>query len=177
MNPARPAAVNPDTDDLSVYPFLYWPIAPGAAAPSEAALANIENFMRFGGLILFDTRDDERAVGAQRTPEAEALQRVLSQLNIPPLTPVDRSHVLSRSFYLLSDLHGRVGHKPVWVASDTGGSNDGVTSVIIGGRDWAGAWATDQFGRRSGRWVNGAGQRRSVPAANANAHIAPASIW
>ena len=155
LEPGAPVAVNPDTDDLSVYPFLYWPIAPGTDAPSEAALANIENFMRFGGLILFDTRDDERAVGAQQTPEAEALQRVLSQLNIPALTPVDRSHVLSRSFYLLSDLHGRVGHKPVWVATDTGGSNDGVTSVIIGGRDWAGAWATDQFGReirQMGQW-------------------------
>lgn len=155
LEPGAPAGVNPDTDDLSVYPFLYWPIAPGAAAPSEAALSNIENFMRFGGLILFDTRDDERAVGALQTPEAIALQRVLSQLNIPPLTPVDRKHVLSRSFYLLSDLHGRVGHKPVWVATDTGGSNDGVTSVIIGGRDWAGAWASDQFGReirQMGQW-------------------------
>lgn len=156
LEPGAPAAVNPDTDDLSVYPFLYWPIVPGAETPSEAALANIENFMRFGGLILFDTRDDERAVGGtQKTPEAEALQRVLAQLNIPPLTPVDRNHVLSRSFYLLSDLHGRVGHRPVWVASDTGGSNDGVTSVIIGGRDWAGAWATDQFGReirQMGQW-------------------------
>ncbi len=155
LEPGPPVAVNPDTDDLSVFPFLYWPIAPDAAAPSEAALANIENFMRFGGLILFDTRDDERAVGPQSTPEGQALQRVLSQLNIPPLTPVDRNHVLSRSFYLLSDLHGRVGHNPVWVASDTAGSNDGVTSVIIGGRDWAGAWASDQFGRevrQMGQW-------------------------
>ncbi len=155
LEPGPPTAVDPDTDDLSVFPFLYWPIAAGATAPSEAALANIENFMRFGGLILFDTRDDERAVGPQSTPEGQALQRVLSQLNIPPLTPVDRNHVLSRSFYLLSDLHGRVGHNPVWVASDTGGSNDGVTSVIIGGRDWAGAWATDQFGReirQMGQW-------------------------
>jgi len=155
LEPGAPAGVNPETDDLSVYPFLYWPISPDAAAPSEAALANIENFMRFGGLILFDTRDDERAVGPQSTPEAQALQRVLSQLNIPPLTTVDRNHVLSRSFYLLSDLHGRVGHNPVWVASDTSGSNDGVTSVIIGGRDWAGAWASDQFGReirQMGQW-------------------------
>ncbi len=155
LEPGPPAGVDPAADDLSVYSFLYWPIAPDAEAPSDAALANIENFMRFGGLILFDTRDDERAIGAQTTPEGAALQRVLSQLNIPPLTPVDRNHVLSRSFYLLSDLHGRVGHNPVWVASDTAGSNDGVTPVIIGGRDWAGAWATDQFGRevrQMGQW-------------------------
>lgn len=148
LEPGPPAAIDPETDDLSVYPFIYWPIAAGAEAPSETALANIENFMGFGGLILFDTRDDERAVGAGSTPESQALQRVLSQLNIPPLTTVDADHVLARSFYLLpGGLYGRISSNPVWVASQTGGANDGVTPVIIGGRDWAGAWAVDQFGR------------------------------
>lgn len=147
LEPGPPAEVDPETDDLSVYPFLYWPIVPGAAAPSDAALANVENFMRFGGLILFDTRDDERAIASGATPEGQALQRILSQLNIPPLTPVDSDHVLTRSFYLLPDLPGRVRNNPVWVASEAGGANDGVTPVIIGGRDWAGAWATDSIGR------------------------------
>lgn len=147
IEPAPPAAINLDTDDLSVYSFLYWPIAPGAETPSDAALANIENFMRFGGLILFDTRDDERSVGAGTTPESEALQRILSQLNIPPLTPVDENHVLMRSFYLLNSLVGRMNNNPVWVEADSSGANDGVTAIIIGGRDWAGAWASDSFGR------------------------------
>lgn len=147
IEPAPPAGVNLDKDDLSVYPFLYWPIVPGAEAPSDAALANIENFMRFGGLILFDTRDDERAVAAGSTPEAQALQHILAQLNIPPLTPVGANHVLTRSFYLMGDLTGRVNNNPVWVQADASGANDGVTPIIIGGRDWAGAWATDSFSR------------------------------
>ena len=160
LEPGPPAGVNPETDDLSVYPFLYWPIAAGAEAPSETALANIENFMRFGGLILFDTRDDERALGPQSTAEGQALQRVLSQLNIPPLTHVDSEHVLARSFYLLpGGLEGRINNNPVWVAADASGANDGVTPVIIGGRDWAGAWAIDQFGRPV----------RSVPTSNPRA--------
>ncbi len=147
IEPGPPQIVNLDTDDLSVYPFLYWPIVPGADAPSDAALSNIENFMRFGGLILFDTRDDERAVAPGATPESLALQRILSQLNIPALTPVDTSHVLTRSFYLMTDLPGRLRNNPVWVQADTSGANDGVTPLIIGGRDWAGAWAADSFGR------------------------------
>ena len=159
LEPGPPAGVNPETDDLSVYPFLYWPIAAGAEAPSEAALANIENFMRFGGLILFDTRDDERALGPGSTPEGEALQRVLSQLNVPALAPVDADHVLARSFYLLpGGLYGRSNNNPVWVASETAGANDGVTPIIIGGRDWAGAWAVDQFGRPM-RGVDGGNPR------------------
>ena len=147
IEPAAPARINLETDDLSVYPFLYWPIVPGAEAPSDAALDNVENFMRFGGLILFDTRDDERAVSAGSTPEARALQRIVSQLNIPPLNPVPEDHVLTRSFYLLGDLVGRTNNNPVWVQAATTGANDGVTPVIIGGRDWAGAWAADNFGR------------------------------
>ena len=146
IEPARPEQVDPDTDDLAVYSFLYWPIAPGAEPPSEAALSNIENFMRFGGLVLIDTRDDERAVGVGSTPEAQALQRILRELDIPPLRPVDENHVLTRSFYLLDTLYGRMNDNPVWVEADSSGSNDGVTAIIIGGRDWAGAWAADSFG-------------------------------
>jgi len=146
FEPGSPASVNPETDDLSVYPFLYWPIIAGAEPPSDAALSNIENFMRFGGMIMFDTRDDERAIGAAATPESQALRQMLSQLDIPPLTPVDDDHVLMRSFYLLSDLHGRQRNNPVWVQTGAGGANDGVTPIIIGGRDWAGAWASDDFG-------------------------------
>lgn len=147
IEPAAPERIDPDTDDLSVYSFLYWPVAPGAEKPSDAALANIENFMRFGGLLLIDTRDDERAVGAGSTPEGQALQRILGALDIPPLTPVDENHVLMRSFYLLNSLYGRNNNNPVWVEADSSGSNDGVTAIIIGGRDWAGAWAADSFGR------------------------------
>ena len=146
IEPAPPAGVNPDTDDLSVYSFIYWPISPNAETPSDAALANIDNFMQFGGLMLIDTRDDERAVGAGSTPEGEALQRILRGLNIPPLTPVTNEHVLTRSFYLLNNLSGRMNNNPVWVEADSSGTNDGVTAVIIGGRDWAGAWAADSFG-------------------------------
>ena len=162
VEPAPPDKVNLDTDDLSIYPFLYWPITPGAEPPSEAALANIENFMRFGGLILFDTRDDERALGPGSTPESRALQAIISQLDIPPLAPVTEAHVLSRSFYLIDDLSGRAGDNAVWAKAGDGGANDGVTPVIIGGRDWAGAWATDSFGRPMrpmGRSSGGSGER------------------
>lgn len=143
--PAPPAAVDPETDDLSVYPFLYWPVTPGAANLSDQALANIETFMRFGGLIVFDTRDDERAVSNAETAEGAALKAILAGLDIPPLKPIGEGHVLYRSFYLLSDLFGRMATRPVWVQAGAG-PNDSVTPLIIGGRDWAGAWAATATG-------------------------------
>lgn len=143
--PAPPAAVDPEVDDLSVYPFIYWPVTPGAARPSDRALANIETFMRLGGLILFDTRDDERAVTGAPTPEGIALRDILGGLDLPPLAPISADHVLYRSFYLLSDLSGRMAARPVW-AQIGDGPNDSLTPVIIGGRDWAGAWAVNAAG-------------------------------
>lgn len=147
IEPATPAAIDLQNDDLSVYTLLYWPIAPGASGLTETALVNVENFMRFGGLIIFDTRDDERAVVGSETNEGAALREILNQLDIPPLTPLPDDHVLTRSFFLIDDLPGRTQSNPVWVAAQSGGENDGVTPLIIGGRDWAGAWAADDFGR------------------------------
>jgi hypothetical protein len=145
VEPAAPAAVDPEADDLSPYQFLYWPIVEGAEAPSAVALANIENFMRFGGLVVFDTRDDERAAEGATTPARLALRRVLTQIDMPPLAPPADDHVLLRSFYLLDDLPGRMALNRVFVQAE-GGANDDVTPVIIGGRDWAGAWAADALG-------------------------------
>ncbi len=47
----------------------------------------------------------------------------------------------------MEELQGRVGNNPVWVQADQTTANDGVTPIIIGGRDWAGVWATDELGR------------------------------
>ncbi len=146
IEPGQPTGINLETDDLSVFPFLYWPMIAGAPTPSETALANIESFMRSGGLVLLDTRDDERAIAGVSTPERQALQNVLLNINTPPLQPLPGDHVLTRSFYLLGDLPGRLAVNPVWVQAG-GDANDGVTPLIIGGRDWAGAWASEQTGR------------------------------
>ena len=149
LEPADPEGVSPERDELSVYPLIYWPILPGASVPSEAALARLEAYMARGGLIIFDTRDGDRVFGNQQTEEGAALRRILEQLNIPPLEPVPTGHVLRRSFYLMDDFPGRNSEGPVWVESRgvTGNVNDGVTPVIISGRDWASAWAIDEGGR------------------------------
>ncbi|MEM9495659.1 MAG: DUF4159 domain-containing protein [Pseudomonadota bacterium] len=147
VEPGTPVGVDPEADDLSVYPFLYWPVTADAEATSETALSNIEEFMRFGGMVVFDTRDDERANAGAETPEGAALRVMLSQLDVPPLTPVDEAHVMARSFYILGDLWGRQRTRPVWVQTRSDSANDGVTPIVIGGRDWAASWATDEFGR------------------------------
>jgi len=155
VEPGDPAGVDPAVDELAFFPFLYWPVTADAPAPSAQTFARVNDFLRTGGMILFDTRDADMA-GGGTTPEGQALQRIAAGLDIPPLEPVPPDHVLTRTFYLLQDFPGRFNGL-VWVeaapADATAGEgqpfrqlNDGVTPVVIGGNDWASAWAVDDNG-------------------------------
>jgi hypothetical protein len=147
--PLEPMGVNLETDDLSFYPLLYWPMDPREKALSPRALARVADYMRQGGTILFDTRD--LSIGAPGAGQA-VLKRLTKGLDFPPLEKVPADHVLTKSFYLLKDFPGRWQGAPVWVEAlppEKPGSHaparggDGVSPVIIGGNDYAAAWAID----------------------------------
>jgi hypothetical protein len=157
IEPEAPVGVDIERDELAFFPFLYWPVTADQQLPSAAALRRLNDFLRTGGMILFDTRDADVAVAGGVTPEAQQLQRIAAGLSIPPLEPVPQDHVLTRTFYLLQDFPGRFQSAPVWVeaappdAEQVEGMpfrnlNDGVTPVVIGGNDWAAAWAVDDMG-------------------------------
>ncbi|MFC3229596.1 DUF4159 domain-containing protein [Marinibaculum pumilum] len=145
VEPADPIAVDLESDEIAFFPFLYWPMAASQPDLSEAALAKVDQFMKTGGLILFDTRDqggfDARGAG----PGTQTLRRLLGQLDVPPLTPVPPDHVLTKAFYLLQEFPGRYTGGKVWVERANGAANDGVSPLVIGGHDWGAAWAVDEF--------------------------------
>ncbi|MGL4238432.1 DUF4159 domain-containing protein [Tabrizicola sp.] len=159
IEPMMPIGVDIEKDELAFFPFLYWPIPQGQAQPSDAAYAKLNQYLRTGGMILFDTRDgDVAGYGGGTTPEGQTLQVIASGLDIPPLEPLPTDHVLTRTFYLLQDFPGRHQGGEVWVEAAPNAAaeaeegmpfrnlNDGVTPVVIGGADWASAWATDDSG-------------------------------
>lgn len=154
VDPGDPMPVNIERDELAFFPLIYWPVTPDATVPSDAALARIDAYMRNGGTILFDLQDD--GLGASQltgngSPAGEALRRILSKLDIPPLEPVPDKHVLTRSFYLLDRFPGRYADGRLWVERSgqdgTSNNSDGVSSIIIGSNDYAAAWAMDATGR------------------------------
>jgi hypothetical protein len=157
IEPEAPIGVDIERDELAFFPFLYWPVTANQQLPSATAYRKLNDYLRTGGMILFDTRDSDVAGAGGTTPESQHLQRIAAGLSIPPLERVPQDHVLTRTFYLLQDFPGRFGAAPVWVeaappdAEQVEGMpfrnlNDGVTPVVIGGNDWASAWAVDQFG-------------------------------
>lgn len=156
IEPDDPIGVDIESDELAFFPFLYWPVTSNQSLPSAEAYRKLNDYMRTGGLILFDTRDGDLPAGGS-SPEAQHLQRIAAGLDIPPLEQIPRDHVLTRTFYLLQDFPGRSTRAPLWVeaappdAEQVEGMpfrnlNDGVTPVIFGGNDWAAAWAISDTG-------------------------------
>ena len=157
LEPSDPAGVDLEQDELSFYPIIYWPIDEKAAMPSESAIAHIDEYMKEGGTVLFDTRD-QFATGIEATatsPATERLRDILTHLNVPPLEPVPQDHVLTKSFYILPEFPGRFNGSPLWVEASLDAENtenrpvrrgDGVTPIMITANDFAGAWAVDANG-------------------------------
>ncbi|MBK5926619.1 DUF4159 domain-containing protein [Rhodobaculum claviforme] len=172
VEPADPIGIDLETDELAFFPFLYWPVTEGAPTPSEAAYARLNRYLRAGGMILFDTRDADMAGFGFSSPAGRRLQEIARPLDIPPLEPVPDDHVLTRTFYLIQDFPGRHTGQ-VWVEASAPDAeraegmpfrnlNDGVSPVVIGGNDWAAAWAVNERGRpmmQIGRGAAGDRQR------------------
>ncbi len=146
IEPAKPMGLDIEVDELIFFPLIYWPVTPEQPPLSDAALAKLDRYLKTGGIVLFDTRDQNAIITRQMGgvgPGAQRLRRLLEGLNIPPLHPVPPTHVLTRAFYLMQDFPGRWSGGQVWVERHEGGVNDGVSSLIVGSNDWAAAWAID----------------------------------
>ncbi|PTV93600.1 putative membrane protein (TIGR02226 family) [Rhodobacter aestuarii] len=157
VEPSAPMAVDLESDDLALFTLIYWPINAASPSPSPAGYAKLNRFLRGGGMILFDTRDADLSGFGTATEAGQRLQALAAPLDIPPLAPLPADHVLTRAFYLLQTMPGRYDG-PIWVeaapldAEQAEGMpfrnlNDGVTPVVIGGNDWAAAWAVGETGQ------------------------------
>jgi hypothetical protein len=146
-----PIGIHIERDEIVFFPLIYWPVKPDATVPSDAALARMDAYMKGGGTIFFDLREDgagSDALSGGATASSDALRRILAKLDIPPLEPVPEGHVLTKSFYLLDRFPGRYDGGKLWVErSDSegasSGTTDGVSAIIIGSNDYAAAWAMD----------------------------------
>jgi len=136
---AEPDGVDPERDSLAVYPLLYWPLTTRQNGLSDKAQGRINDFLRHGGMLLIDSRD-----GGTTSPDR--LRQLTRGIDIPPLALVSEQHVLAKSFYLLHDFPGRLTGAGLYAEEQGDAAHDFVTSVLIGGNDWAAAWAADRNG-------------------------------
>ncbi|MBI1251895.1 MAG: DUF4159 domain-containing protein [Alphaproteobacteria bacterium] len=138
VEPGEPIGVDLARDDLSIYPFIYWAAPARPQRLSSDAIANLDRYMRLGGMLLLDTRDAGRASGNTNRPAAV----MLAGLNAPPLEEVNTDHVVARAFYLMRAFPGRAARTQLWTETGSAAAaRDGVASLFVGNGDWAAAWA------------------------------------
>jgi hypothetical protein len=156
FEPGPPAGIDLDHDELSFYPLIYWPVVADRPRPSQTAIRNLDQFMKNGGTVVFDTRDAlvERGDGPP-TPEALALRQILESIEVPPLEPVPHDHVITKSFYLIDGFPGRFDNGRTWIEalppSPVDGAKpvragDNVSPIVITSNDLAAGWASGPAG-------------------------------
>jgi hypothetical protein len=162
---ADPVGLDLATDDLTFYPFIYWPVPDTVQPLTDTDRAKLASYMKNGGMIFFDTRDGGLDASLSGGGNA-SLQTLLAKLDLPPLEPVPEKHVLTRSFYLLDRFPGRYEGPAPWVETEGGGANesagaaDGVSAIVIGANDYAAAWAINDNGEPLNAIVPGSDRQR-----------------
>jgi hypothetical protein len=146
VEPADPIGLDLDRDEPRLYPLIYWPITSVQPSLSPRAAASLDRYLRTGGIVFIDTRDQQMSFDRPAGGNPD-LKRLMSGIETPPLIAMPSDHVLTKSFYLLSDMPGRWQGGKMWIEAGNGRVNDGVTTIVIGSNDYAGAWAVDQRGR------------------------------
>jgi hypothetical protein len=146
VEPADPVGLDLEKDEPRLYPLIYWAITSTQPALSARASAALDRYLRTGGILFIDTRDQQLSFDRPAGGNPD-LKRLLGGIETPPLIAMPPDHVLTKSFYLLSDMPGRWAGGKIWIESGNGRVNDGVTTIVIGANDYAGAWAVDQRGR------------------------------
>lgn len=139
--------VDPEIDTLYPYPFLYWPMTAAQRPLSLSAAQAVQNYMTRGGTVVFDTRDLQFGDIDGQTVGVERLRALTQSLQIPSLMHVEKGHILTKSFYLLDSFPGLYAGGKLWVEKDPNPNYDSITSVVIGGNDWAAAWSDNAAGR------------------------------
>jgi hypothetical protein len=157
LEPGDPVGVDPARDELAFFPILYWPIHASQRPTSREALRKLEAYMKNGGTVIFDTRDALSSIpGGPVTRETALLRAMLAGMDIPPLEPLPADHVLTKTFYLLSDIVGRYSNGQTWIEAmplvnengqrQPARAGDGVSPIIMTNNDLAAGWAVNDAG-------------------------------
>ena len=158
VEPAPPDELDLETSPLELYPLIYFAVPDNAAPLPEHAVARLNAYLRSGGALVIDTRDG----GNTGNMEISRLETLLEGLDAPPLQPVPPNHVLTRTYYLLTDFPGRYAGRQLWIekaGTTSAPRGDGVSGLFIGDADWISAWAIDDQGRDLYSVDGGADQR------------------
>jgi hypothetical protein len=136
IEPAGVVGIDIERDDISLFPFIYWPLSSNDRPLSEEARIRVQTYLDNGGMILFDVHDLRGNMIS-----TQAISQIVGRLSIRPVEELNDEHTLTRSFYLLNQLRGSYNNDGVYVEQPGEPGTESVSNVIIGENNWAAAWA------------------------------------
>lgn len=139
----EPVLIDIESDDPTLYPFLYWPLSGSQRLPSDAAIQRLNHYVKGGGTLLFDTRGETVAWLGQGDlgGAVGVLFNLLSKLDVGQMIALPDGHVLNHSFYLLQKYAPPKQEGQILLERTNAQDNDGVASVIVTTHDWASDWS------------------------------------
>lgn len=135
VEPSDIVGLNIERDDLTLYPFIYWTVTPGTQPLSQQARMKVQSYLKNGGFIVFDLLTDNR----------QTIGSVMNDLGLRQLVPPPKDHTLFKSFFLMATLNGSRNETPLSVETQ-------MSSVLVGSRNWAAAWAGQTVKLGSEEW-------------------------
>ncbi|HEX7479894.1 MAG TPA: DUF4159 domain-containing protein [Polyangiales bacterium] len=134
-------------------PLVYWSGDQAFAALSEAEVQGLRRFVSFGGFVIIDdaSPEDTGFDGSVRRELARAF-------GSSALTRLSDTHVIYRSFYLVSRPVGRVQGPPYLEAIEQGGR----VAVVYSRHDLGGAFERDNLGNYTSSVMPGGERQREM---------------
>ena len=80
---AEPVGIEPGDGTVAMFPLIYWPVSPAGPHLSGEAVENLRNYLRTGGMILFDTRDALVQAGLSIESNGERLIEIAGRWEFP----------------------------------------------------------------------------------------------
>ena len=162
LNPSGVKEINILKDELFFYPLIYWQITSSSPKLSEITVNKIKDYFDSGGIILFDIIDFSKSYSSINRDSIEEIRQLFTKYGIENLQSIPKGHTLTKSYYLLNKFPGRWDNRLLLIQNDNLENKDGVSSVIIGLNDWAGAWAKDKNNYHLYQVVPGGERQREI---------------
>lgn len=135
VEPAGVVGLDIESDDLSLFPVIYWPVNDDYPRLSAQARTKVQEHAGNGGLFAIDL------YGSASLTSSEALYNLLDDMQTRPLKVVREGDVLTQSFYIIDELSGAASRDVLVEQTPEELQASDVTAFIIGEQNWAGAWS------------------------------------
>src|SRR5260370_642121 len=98
VEPGDPVGLDLERDEPRLYPLIYWPITSTQPNLSPKASAALDRYLRTGGIIFIDTRDQQLAFHRPAAANPD-LNRLLAGIAPPPLVAMPPDQLRAKTCY------------------------------------------------------------------------------